>query len=73
MDDLRTAWVEAGHELPEGWRLEALRCVSTSLDRTGESDDWIAVALGPEGEERTGRGEDPILALAALVVSLRTV
>ena len=73
MDDLRTAWVEAHHELPDGWRLEALRCASTSLEPANRSDDWIAVAIGPEGEERTARGEDPMLALAALVVSLRTV
>ena len=73
MDDLRTAWIEAQHELPEGWHLEALRCVSTSLHPGDRADDWIAVALGPGGEERTETGEDPLLALAALVASLRTV
>jgi hypothetical protein len=73
MDDLRTAWLEAQHELPEGWRLEALRCAPSSLHPADRSDDWIAVAIGPEGEERTARGEDPMLALAALVADLRPV
>ena len=73
MDDLRTAWVESQHELPDGWRLEALRCASTSLQPEDRSESWIAVAIGPEGEERTSRGEDPVLALAALVASLRPV
>ena len=73
MDDLRAAWTQAQSRLPEGWQLEALRCASTSLHPEDRSDDWIAVALGPDGEERTARGEDPVLALAALVASLAQV
>ena len=73
MDELRTAWVEAQHELPDGWRLEALRCASTSLRPDDRSESWIAVAIGIDGEERTARGEDPMLALAALVATLRPV
>ena len=71
--DLTAAWTAAQSHLPDGWRVETLRCASTSLRPEDRSDDWIAVALGPDGEERTARAGEPAAALFALVASLADV
>jgi hypothetical protein len=71
--DLTTAWRSAQGHLPDGWRLEALRCASTSLSEEDRSDDWLAIAVGPGGEERTARGAGPVEALFDLVDSLANV
>jgi hypothetical protein len=65
--NLTTAWTTAQSRLPDGWRLEALRCASTGLRPEDRSDVWIAIAVGPGGEEQVARGDDPVEALFALV------
>ena len=69
-DDLSVAWAQAQDRLPDGWTLEALRCASTGLSPEQRSDEWIAVAVGPDSVERKARADDPIEALAALASSL---
>ncbi len=64
--DLAGAWVESQAGLPEGWVLDSLQCASTGLDEQERSDDWVAVAIGPGGEERRVRAADPVAALNAL-------
>ena len=68
-DDLSVAWAQAQARLPDGWTLEALRCASTGLSSEQRSDEWIAVAVGPDSVERKARADDPIEALAALASS----
>ena len=53
--------------LPHGWTVDSLRCASTGLSPDERSEDWIAIALGPDGEELWSRAEDPIAALDGLV------
>ena len=65
-DDLTAAWVWTQARLPEGWSLDSLRCASIGLQAEQRSDDWIAVAIGPDGVERTHRGADAFDALAGL-------
>ena len=67
--DLAGAWTESQAQLPEGWALDSLRCASTGLGEAERSDDWVAIAIGPGGEERTSRSADPLAALAALGAS----
>ena len=69
-DNLSVAWAEAQARLPEGSSLVGLRCASTGLGPGQRSDDWVAVAVGPDEAEREARAEDPIEALAALASSL---
>lgn len=68
--DLGSAWQAAQARLPDGWQLESLRCASAGLDPADRSDDWIAVALGPDGEERRFRAADPVEALLGLAGEL---
>ena len=69
-DDLSVAWAETQARLPDGWTFEGLRCASTGLSPDQRSDDWIAVAVGPDSAEREARAGDPREALAALASSL---
>jgi hypothetical protein len=69
VDDLTRAWREAEEQLPKGWRLDGLRCASTSLRPEDRSADWIAVAVNADGEERRHRASDPLAALAGLTAS----
>ena len=69
-DELSAAWAETQAHLPDGWTLEGLRCASTGLSADQRSDDWIAVAVGPDSVEREARAGDPIRALAALASSV---
>jgi hypothetical protein len=68
--DLATAWLDAQAQLPDGWALDSLRCASTGLASDGRSDDWVAVAVGPGGEERRAQAADPVAALSALARSI---
>jgi hypothetical protein len=67
--DLSAAWAEVEARLPEGWSLDALRCASTGLSPGQRSDDWIAVAVGPDSAEREACADSPLGALAALISS----
>lgn len=67
---LGEAWRRAQEALPTGWQLDGLRCASDGLAPDQRSDDWIAVALGPDGEERRMRASDPFAALDGLVASI---
>ena len=69
-DDLAEAWRAAQARLPQGWTLEGLRCASTGLTPGQRSEDWVAVATGPSGEEQSHRAEDPRSALEGLARSL---
>ena len=66
---LNALWVATQARLPEGWSLDGLRCASTGLAAAERSDGWVAVALGPSGEERTARADPAAEALEALAVS----
>jgi hypothetical protein len=68
-DALTRAWAAAQAGLPEGWQVDSLRCASTGLAPDERSADWIAVAVGPEGQERWSRAPDPVAALAGLAVA----
>jgi hypothetical protein len=65
--DLTQVWQRVQAALPSGWTLDSLRCASEGLAPEQRSDDWIAIALGPGGEERRSRAADPIPALEGLV------
>ena len=69
-DDLGDAWRRTEGGLPAGWQLDSLRCASEGLAPDQRSDDWIAVALGPDGQERRVRASDPFAALDGLVASI---
>jgi hypothetical protein len=64
--DMGAAWAGIQSVLPEGWTIDSLRCASEGLAVEQRSDDWIAVAVGPDGEERRARAADPVAALEAL-------
>jgi len=68
-DQLTRAWKNAQDRLPEGWDLDGLRCASTSTTPESRSDDWVALAVGPEGEERSHQADDAINALEGLAAS----
>ena len=67
---LATVWRQAQDRLPAGWSLDGLRCASTGLAPEQRSDDWIAVAVNGDGEERQYRASDPADALIGLADSL---
>lgn len=69
-DALTEAWRRTERALPDGWQLDGLRCASEGLAPEQRSDDWIAVAVGPDGEERRVRASDPIAALDGLLASV---
>jgi hypothetical protein len=64
--DLTQAWRRVEAALPAGWQLDSLRCASHGLSPDQRSDDWIAIARGPGGEERCSRAGDPVAALDGL-------
>jgi hypothetical protein len=64
--DLSRVWTEVEEQLPSGWRLDGLRCASTGLAPEDRSEDWVAVAIGPDGETRTCRAVEPGDALRGL-------
>jgi len=65
------AWASAQGRLPEGWTLDGLRCASTGLVEGQRSDDWVAVAISVEGDERTYRSDDPVAALEGLAAGFQ--
>ncbi len=69
-NDLTAAWRRVQASLPEGWSLDGLRCASVGLAEDKRSDDWIAVAVGPDGQECQARAADPVAALEGLDVSI---
>ena len=64
--DMSRVWAEVEEQLPTGWRLDGLRCASTGLTPEERSEEWVAVAIGPEGETRTCQAAEPDLALRGL-------
>ena len=68
-NDLTSVWAEVETRLPPGWTLDGLRCASTGLSPAQRSEDWIAVAAGPEGEVRTHRAAEPESALRGLATT----
>ena len=68
-DDLTQVWSQTEERLPQGWQLDGLRCASTGLGTEDRSEDWVAVAVSPTGEERAFRAGDPVAALAGLADS----
>lgn len=63
------AWGRTQAQLPEGWTLDSLRCASTAIRPEERSEDWIAVAVGPVGQEVHAQALDPIEALEQLVAA----
>jgi hypothetical protein len=68
-NELNRLWEEVEAQLPDGWSLHGLRCASTGLSPDQRSEEWIAVAVGPSGEERTSRAEEPETALRGLITA----
>lgn len=67
LERVTEAWDRTQVALPAGWTLDSLRCASDGLAPDQRSDDWVAVALGPEGEERRARAPGPVAALEGLL------
>jgi hypothetical protein len=65
--DIGEAWARTQAALPDGWTVDSLRCASTGLSPDERSDDWIAIARGPDEEERASRARDPFAALEGLI------
>ena len=65
-EQIGEAWARTEARLPAGWLLDSLRCASESLAPADRSDDWVAVAIGPDGAERVHRAPDALAALAGL-------
>ena len=65
------AWEQAQAALPPGWDLDGLRCASSGLSPDERSEEWIAVAVGPAGQEIRHQAADPTGALGGLVEALR--
>ena len=68
-DHLTRAWKAAQDRLPEGWNLEGLRCVSTGSAPETRSTDWVAMAVGSAGEERSHPAGDAVSAPEGLAAS----
>ena len=68
-DDL-TAWHVAQARLPSGWTLDGLRSGLTGLEPGQHSDDRVAGATDPRGEERRHRATDSTPALDGLATRL---
>ena len=64
--DLAHLWADTAASLPAGWELGGLRCASTGLAPEDRSEEWVAVATGPHGQEEQHRAADPVLALEGL-------
>jgi hypothetical protein len=64
--DLAGTWAEIEAQLPSGWELGGLRCASTGLTPDERSEEWVAVASGPDGQEVRHQAVDPIAALKGL-------
>lgn len=71
-DELTVAWRSAQARLPLGWVVDSLRCASTGLEAGRRSDDWVAVAVGPNEQRREQRARDPVSALGGLADSFES-
>ena len=69
MSDLTQVWTEVQARLPSGWTIDSLRCASSGLGPHQRSDDWIAVAVTADGQERRYQAIDPEQALRGLAES----
>jgi hypothetical protein len=67
VNELTEIWRQTEASLPAGWTLDSLRCASEGLGPEQRSVDWIAIAVGPSGEELRARAADPIAALLRLI------
>lgn len=67
--DMNAVWNETLDRLPDGWSLDGLRCASTGLSQEQRSDEWIAVAVGPSGQQREHRATEPTDALRGLAAT----
>ena len=67
--DLSETWARTQASLPEGWELDGLRCASTGLAPQERSEEWMAVAVGPSGEEQAFSASDAVAALEGLARS----
>jgi len=65
--DLTAVWAETQAGLPGGWQLDSLRCMSSGLAAEQRSDEWCALAVGPDGAVVEGCGSSPVGALRALL------
>jgi len=65
-DDIGALWRRAETVLPQGWRLDSLRCASASLVAHDRSDRWIAVAIDDVGNERRAEADTPAAAIDSL-------
>ncbi|MFV2063778.1 MAG: hypothetical protein ACC726_09740 [Chloroflexota bacterium] len=65
-DRLTRAWASTQDHLPDGWTLDSLRCASTGPSAEPRTWDWVAVAVGPSGEQRIHRATDALSALEGL-------
>jgi hypothetical protein len=68
-DQLTRAWKKAQGRLPGGWSMDGLRCAATDSTPESRSDDWVAKAVGPAGEERSHQADSAISALEGLAAS----
>ena len=64
--DLGGIWREVQAALPVGWRLDRLRCAGAGLAIDLRSDEWIAVAVAPDGSELRYQAPSPAAALRGL-------
>ncbi len=64
--DLGEIWREVQAALPAGWLLDSLRCAGTGLAVDQRSDEWIAVAVAPDGSELRYQAPSPAAALRGL-------
>ena len=69
--DLSGIWADTAASLPPGWELGGLRCASTGLTPEDRSEEWIAVATGPDGLEVKHQATEPRDALEGLVPLMR--
>lgn len=65
--DIGAVWARVQAGLVEGWTIDSLRCASAGLAPHQRSDDWIAIASGPDGRTREIRAADPTDALEGLL------
>ncbi len=72
-DEVSRAWATSQERLPDGWTLEGLRCASADLSVESRSDDWVAVAIGPNDEQRSHQAADAVSALEDLTESFDRV
>jgi hypothetical protein len=66
------AWAAAQERLPRGWTLDGLRCASTGLREEQRSEEWVALAVGPDGEQRQFKASEAHSALSGLAGSFES-